>query len=350
MTEMKGLKYISCGARPSGKRGGGAGIIVNQKRYSLKTLEIHVPHNLEVIWGIVRPKKIESGCKYNEYIICSFYSPPGSKKHKKLLDHLVSTSHALLAKYPRAAVILGADKNSLPLAPLLQALPRFKQTVTQPTHGNKTIDVIIMNCADMYAAPQVGEPVLPDNPRQAKPSDHRVPVARPLAAAASPVCNEYSVKTFRPMPESAVRQFLAWIHGVDWGELANHSSPSDQVEAFQNIVDTKVEELFPERKVRITSQDKQFITGELKNLDRKKKKEWKQHGKSDKYKRLKEEFDSKYKKAASNYLKKAVSNLKTENPGKAAKTLKKMGASPGDCDDSSSFTLLNHIEEGLTVK
>ena len=27
-----------------------------------------------------------------------------------------------------------------------------------------------------------------------------------------------------------------------------------------------------------------------------------------------------------------------------------MGASPGDCDDSSSFTLLNHLEEGLSVK
>ena len=49
-------------------------------------------------------------------------------------------------------------------------------------------------------------------------------------------------------------------------------------------------------------------------------------------------------------MKKAVSNLKVENPGKAAKTLKKMGASPGDCDDSSSFTLLNHLEEGLSVK
>ena len=46
--EMKGLKYISCGARPSGKRGGGAGIIVNLKKFSLDTLEIHVPHNLEV--------------------------------------------------------------------------------------------------------------------------------------------------------------------------------------------------------------------------------------------------------------------------------------------------------------
>ena len=220
----------------------------------------------------MRPKKVVNGCKYSEYIICSFYSPPASKKHKKLLDHLVSSTHALLAKYPKAAVILGADKNSLLLAsPRSSTLPRFRQIVTQPTHGNKTIDVIVMNCADLYAVPEVGEPVLPDDLRHAKPSDHRVPVARPLAVAASPVCNEYSINTFRPMPESAVREFLAWI--LDWGELANYRSPSEQVEAFQKIVDTKVEELFPERKVRITNQDKQFITGEIKTLDRKKKKE-----------------------------------------------------------------------------
>ena len=94
-----------------------------------------------------------------------------------------------------------------------------------------------------------------------------------------------------------------------------HSSPSGQVEAFQKIVDTKVELLFPERKVRLSNQDKQFITSEIKTLDRKKKKEWKKHGKSDKYIQLKGQFDEKYKKAASNYLKKAVSNLKVENPG-----------------------------------
>ena len=33
-----------------------------------------------------------------------------------------------------------------------------------------------------------------------------------------------------------------------------------------------MEELFPERKVKITKQDKQFITAELKKIDRKKEK------------------------------------------------------------------------------
>ena len=48
MMEMKGLKYISTGARPSGVRGGGAAILVNMKGYTLEKLDINVPHNLEV--------------------------------------------------------------------------------------------------------------------------------------------------------------------------------------------------------------------------------------------------------------------------------------------------------------
>ena len=198
-------------------------MIVNMRKFSLDDLEVNVPHNLEAKWGIMRPKKGDNNSKYSLFIICSFYSPPSSKKHRKLLDHLVSTTHALLAKYPRAAVILGADKNDLPLSPLLQALPKFRQTVTRATHGNKTIDVLIMNCSDMYGVPEVGDPVLPDDPRQAKPSDHRVPFNRPLAVATRPVCNEYAVKTYRPLPESAVREFQAWIQAVEWGELALHS-------------------------------------------------------------------------------------------------------------------------------
>ena len=65
LEEMKGLKYISCGARPSGKRGGGAGIIGNLGKFSIDALEIHVPHNLEVKWGILRPKKVDNNSKYS---------------------------------------------------------------------------------------------------------------------------------------------------------------------------------------------------------------------------------------------------------------------------------------------
>ena len=109
--ELHGLKYISCGSRPSGKRGGGAAIIVNTSKFTLEKLDIHIPHNLEVQWGLVRPREVTQNTKYKEYIIGSFYSPPASRKNKKLLDHLTSCTHALMTKFPGAAVILAGDKN-----------------------------------------------------------------------------------------------------------------------------------------------------------------------------------------------------------------------------------------------
>ena len=59
---------------------------------------------------------------------------PASRKNKKLLDHLTSCTHALMAKFPWAAVILAGVKNDLPLASLLL------QSVAQNTHKDKIID------------------------------------------------------------------------------------------------------------------------------------------------------------------------------------------------------------------
>ena len=86
----------------------------------------------------------------------------------------------------------------------------------------------------------------------------------------------------------------------------------------------------------------------MKNLDRKIKREYKKHFKSEKYLRLKKCYDAKYKKAAENYLNKNIRSLKEDDPGKAYQSLKKLGAQPGDCSsDEGSFTLISHMEENL---
>ena len=348
--QMKGLKYISCGARLTGKRGGGAAILVNTVKFAMEKLEVNVPNNLEVQWGLVRPKKIWPNTKYCEMIFCSFYSPPASRKHRRLLDHLVSATHALMARFPQAAVYIGGDKNQLALAPLLLALPRFKQVVTNSTHGDKIIDVLIMSCPELYAVPEVIPPVLPDNPWQASPSDHWMPVARPIAFASDPVCSTYLERSYRPLPDSRFRDFMKWIHEETWDSVPETGSPTEVVEEYERLVHGKVEELFSERKVRITNRDKPFITAEIKTLDRKRMREWRKHGKTTKYLDIKKEFLVKYKKAASDYLKKCVSDLKREQPGKSAATLKRMGAQPGDCGEGGLFTLINHLKENLSVE
>ena len=98
-----------------------------------KKIDISIPHNLEICWGMLRPKS-EQLMQVKEIIVASFYSPPKSRKKSKLLDHILTTLHVLLTKYPRAGIIIGADRNDLNISSLLVGLPRVRQIVTEYTY------------------------------------------------------------------------------------------------------------------------------------------------------------------------------------------------------------------------
>ena len=134
----------------------------------------------------------------------------------------------------------------------------------------------------------------------------------------------------------------------DWNQELNSSSPTEQVENFQAIIESKLNTIFPTKKIRISSSDKPYITSELKKLDRKKKKEYRKKGKSEKYVKLRNEFEFKLKKAGKKYISKNVTGLIMENPAKAYSILKRMGAQPGDCQDEGSFHLQNHLDANMS--
>ena len=73
--EMKGLKYIST-PRPGTRRGGGAAIVVNTEFYSISKLNVLIPGNLEIVWGLLRPTEVTG--KITKIILCCFYCPPKS--------------------------------------------------------------------------------------------------------------------------------------------------------------------------------------------------------------------------------------------------------------------------------
>ena len=110
LLEIDGLQYISK-SRPASTRGGGVAIVTNLEKFSIKKLDIIIPSNLEVIWGLLKPKHTPS--KYQNIVVCCFYSPPKSRKNIKLTDHLIGTLHMLSTKYPDCGIIMGADKNSM---------------------------------------------------------------------------------------------------------------------------------------------------------------------------------------------------------------------------------------------
>ena len=183
-----------------------------------------------------------------------------------------------MTKYPNCGLHLGGDKNSLNLAPILQGLPKCRQIVTRNTHDNKCIDVLITNLHSLYQVPEVVAAIQPDNPRQAKPSDHLVPVAYPINGESGSVTREYHVKKVRPLPESGIRMFGQWLASEEWGEMANQSSPDEKVKHFNTLMQSKMDTFFPEKSVKMSSQDLPFINWKLKKMKRKLQRLYKKNG------------------------------------------------------------------------
>ena len=131
---MRGIKYIST-PRPGNRRGGGAAIAVNTENFSLSKLNICIPNNLEVVWGLMKPNFVSG--KINKIIVCSFYCPPKSKKKAALIDHLTFSIQSLRVSFPTAGFIISGDRNDLTIERLKTVDPSFKQIVRKETRGSK---------------------------------------------------------------------------------------------------------------------------------------------------------------------------------------------------------------------
>ena len=205
-----------------------------------------------------------------------------------------------------------------------------------------------MNMMRFYNSPIICPPIEPDNPLCGNPSDHWVPVCTPHTDRFKPPSRNYKIIKCRPLPQSGVRRFGEWIVQESWASVDDKLSPSEQVTAFEKLCQDKLNEFCPVKQVRLSTHDKPFMTADLKSLHRRKCREYEKRGKTTKYYSLKDEFHKKYKIGAQNYLDKNVHELKESNPGQAYATLKKLGAQPGDCSDTNTFTLPSHESESLT--
>ena len=62
-----------------------------------------------------------------------------------------------------------------------------------------------------------------------------------------------------------------WFIDQSWEEVYNVESAHEKAENFQNILLTKLDEIFPEKIRKINSDDQPWVSFLLKKLDRRKK-------------------------------------------------------------------------------
>ena len=344
MLEMSNIGYIST-PRPGTKRGGGAGISFNPSRFSVSKLNITIPKPLEIVWALLRP--FESTGEIRKIILCSFYSPPNSRKNNLLIDHISVTYNALKIQYPNAGILISGDKNNLDEKNILALNPDFRQMVSQNTRKNKILTILITDIHSYYHVPQIVPPVPVDVPGQGVPSDHNGVLAVPITTKDSLRTTESRKVKVRPLPDSLIREFGSILVHEDWSFLAPEMTSTELVDSFEKHTSNLIEKTFPEKSITVSDRDKPYITEELKLLRRQRQRVYRKSGRSAKYLELVQKFDQKIKLEAKKYHQKILAEVTEGKRNNSYSALRRL-ESGENVGKKSTFTLPSHSEDNLS--
>ena len=214
------------------RRGGGVAIFFDSNLIDFEEVHILVPHNLEVRWGLGRPRN----GSIKKIIFCVFYHPPKARKKKALIDHLILTLHSLLSTHNDAEIVIGGDRNELDLFQVFNSIPNLKLLPSAPTHKNKVLDVFATTMWKLYDPPIIVDPVDVDIMGQGKPSDHRCSVLYPISNTPSHRTAEYIVRNVRPLPASRLLDFRSALGDTDFEPVFSAGDTNLADERLLNIL------------------------------------------------------------------------------------------------------------------
>ena len=264
----------------------------------------------------------------------------------ELIDHITLTYNILKTQHPKAALILSGDKNSLDEKKILSINPNFRQIVHQPTRKNKILTIIITDLFAYYQNPVIIPPIPVDDPEIGVPSDHNGVMIIPIT---SDYRRKADVKRInvRPMPDSLISKFGCSVVKEDWKFLDTLKTPSEMVEKFQDYNENLVSNTFPVKVVTISNFDKPFMTEELRKLRRQRQRAYRKGGKSQKYLKLKNEFDKKLKQEAEKYRVKILNEVQEGKRNNSYSSIRKLELGE-HFHSRKSFTLPKFVELNLS--
>ena len=159
-------------------------------------------------------------------------------------------------------------------------------------------------------------PPLDNDPdKNGVPSDHMIVFMKPIDAINNNPARTKKAVTFRPLPESGISEMGNWIVSYNWDDVFNAETAHAKAEIFQMTLIEKLNYFLPEKTVKFTSEDQVWVTPEIKEMSRKKYREFYKHRKSSKWKILNTQFEEKCELARKAYYTNIVSDHKNSNPG-----------------------------------
>ncbi|XP_039892382.1 uncharacterized protein LOC120736396 [Simochromis diagramma] len=202
-------------------------------------------------------------------ITITAYVPP-SANADAACDTLHSVVSRLQTQSPRALLIISGDFNH---ASLDSTLPTFTQYVTCPTRDNKTLDLLYANAEEAYSSSP-----LPPLGKSDHNLVHLVPVYEPLVRREPPATrtvqrwSEESEEALKDCFESTVWEVICDDHGEDIDSLTT---------CITDYINFCVDNTVPTRTVRCFSNNKPWITPEIKAVLKQKRRAFKSKDKEE---------------------------------------------------------------------
>ena len=86
-------------------------VIYNENRFSVSSLEVEVPEDVESVWALFTPKSDDrKNMNVKRIAVGSFYISPKSRHKAETIEHIIQTIHILRARYDNdIQFVLGGD-------------------------------------------------------------------------------------------------------------------------------------------------------------------------------------------------------------------------------------------------
>jgi len=301
--------------------GGGVAIIINNA-YSVEKLNLSQPPGIEVIWRLI---KIQSFKNIQRIAVAAIYVPPRSRKKADITEYLMSSVHYIKSKFNDIKFLLGGDINNLDLTPVLDCYQELQQIVTTPTLNNRILDVLVTDMKEAFYPPFVRPPLECNDDDNGESSDHKIVLCAPRNININPNLPPPTFITYRPIPQSGIEIFGRFITTHHWEEVFNTNDINNKVQVFHSTIREKLDEIFPEKTIKVTALDKAWMNPQLKQLLRKIKREYWKNRKSLKWRNLKRTFSKLKKMKCQTYYSNILNEIKTTNQSKWFDVLKKIG-------------------------
>ena len=309
-------------------RGGRPALIINARKYHVQNITqsvIQIPWGVEMVWALITPKEAQSNSLIQKIVVGSVYLRPATKSHVPLLDHITDVYNILSTKYPRGLHwILAGDTNKMKLDTILNLDDRMKQIVKNPTRLNpdEILDPIITSLSTYYQTPVCLPPLGADD--GITQSDHLTVIAEPLTAINNKPARVIKKVQVRRLPQSGKDLMRAWISRQSWDEVIAAESAHEKAVILQSILMEKTDQFFPLKTFSFSSDDKPWFTPELKELDKRRKLEYRRRRRSHRWKALNHKFKEKVFQTKATFYKKKVGELKEGKPGQWYSLLKRL--------------------------